>query len=104
MAFENNASIDFLLTIVEMKIVFASDDSVDIEHDRLFLKLNWYKIGSEQFKKLILKKCAAMKAISSCFQNMEKQVLSIETEKGNLLISNSKQLATAKLKEASSAH
>lgn len=59
----------------------ATEDGVEAERNRILETLDSYKIENELLKKLILKKDAALKAMSTCILDREKNVATIVTEK-----------------------
>lgn len=83
---ETDASMDSSLARVALGCNFlASEDSVEKERYRLLKELNRYMIVIEQIKKLVLKKGAAMVAISLCLLAMEEKAATIEPAKESLL-------------------
>lgn len=75
-------------------------DSVEVEFDRLLEQLNRNKLETEQFKKFILEKNAAIKVMSNCLVDMVRKIATIEIGKGFLAISDWELLSSARWKAA----
>lgn len=72
--------------------ILATEYGAEAELDRLLKEVNCFITENEQFEKLILEKNAPMKVTSTCLVDMEKNKVTMETEKGLLITSSTGKL------------
>lgn len=84
----------FLARVALGSGLLAFDDSGKVERVLLLEDLNRYKIENERVKMLILVVNVAMRAMSPNYLDMEKKVVTIQTEKVFLSILNEELLAS----------